>query len=78
MVHKSYLKCDISNKVDGTKDHVLFEDFFVHGVAETEDVADNDGHADYYDYSPTTHEIPDYGCARYFADDENDSDFEGF
>jgi len=55
MVHKSYLKCGISNKMDGLKDDALYEDF----LGETEDVADNDGYADYYDDSPATHEILD-------------------
>jgi len=36
IVHKSYLKCGISNKIDGTKD------FLGEGVAETEDVVDTD------------------------------------
>ena len=26
----------------------------------------------------TTHDIPDYDWTSFFADDENDSDFEGF
>ena len=77
MVCKS-LKCSISNKMDGTKDDVLYEDFLDEGVAETEDVADNDCCADYYDDSPATHDIPDYSWASFFADEENDSDFEGF
>ena len=78
MVHKSYLKCGISNKMDGTKDDALYKDFLGKGVAKTEDVADNDGYTDYYDDSPATYEIPDYGWASFFMDDENDSDFEGF
>jgi len=53
-------------------------DFLGGDVAETKDVADNDGYADYYDNSPATCEIPDYGWASFFLDDENDSDFEGF
>jgi len=59
MVYKSYLNCGISNKVDGTKDDVLYEDFLGGGVDETEDVMDNDGYTDYYDDSPATHEILD-------------------
>jgi len=43
---KSYLKCSISNKMDWTKDDALYEEFLCEGVAETEDVADNDGYAD--------------------------------
>jgi len=39
MVCKSYLKCGISNKMDGTKDYALYKDFLGKGVAETEDVA---------------------------------------
>jgi len=42
MVYKSYLKCGISDKMDGTKDDALYEDFLGDGVAENEDVADND------------------------------------
>ena len=64
MVRKSYLKCGISNKMNGTKDG-----------AETDDGADNDQNADYYDDSPVTHEIPVYS---FFADDDNYSDFVGF
>ena len=52
----------------------LYEDFLGEGVAETEVVMDNDSYTDYYDDSPTTHEIPDYG----FMDDKNDTDFERF
>ena len=51
------LKCGISNTMNGTKVGVLYEDFLGEGVAETEDVADNNGYADYYDNSPATHEI---------------------
>jgi len=36
------------------------------GVAETEDVADNDSYLDYYGNSPATHEIPDYDWASFF------------
>jgi len=36
MVRKSYLRCGISNKMDGTKDDALYEDFLREGVAETE------------------------------------------
>jgi len=67
MVRKSCLKCGISNKMDGTKNYAMYEDFLGEGVAETEDVADNDGYGDYYD-----------DWASFFADDENDSNFEGF
>ena len=74
MVQKSYLKCGIYNKMDGTKDDALYEDFLEEGVNETEDVVDYDGQTDYYDNSPATHEISDQG----FVDDENCSDFEGF
>ena len=52
--------------------------FLVKEFAETEDVADNDGYADYYNNSPATHEILDYDWASFFVDDENGSDFEGF
>ena len=31
------------------------------GVAEAEDMVDNNGYADYYDDSPATHKISDYG-----------------
>jgi len=58
MVCESFLKCGISNKMDGTEDDTLYEDFLGIGVAETEDVADNDCCADYYDDSHSTHEIP--------------------
>ncbi|KAK2142335.1 hypothetical protein LSH36_969g00011 [Paralvinella palmiformis] len=40
-----------------TKDDVLYEDFLGEGVAETDDVADNNDYTDYIDYSPATHEI---------------------
>ena len=67
MVHKFYLKCGISNKMDGTKDDALHVFFFNgEGVAETEDVADNDSYLDYYGNSPATHEIPDYDWASFF------------
>jgi len=49
VVCKSYLKCGISDNMDGPKYYALYEDFLGEGVAETEDVADNDGYADYYD-----------------------------
>ena len=78
MGHKIYLKCTISNQAERTKDDALYEDIFGEDVAETEDVADNDGYADYYDDSPATREIPDCSWASFFVDDENDSDFEGF
>jgi len=46
MVRKSIVKCGISNKMDGMEDDALYEDFLAKGVAETEDVVDNDGYAD--------------------------------
>ena len=46
--------------MDGTKDDALCEDFLGKGVAETEDVVDNDRYADQYDDSPATNEILDY------------------
>ena len=61
LMHSGYT----SNQMDGTKDDALCEDFLGEGVAETEDVLDNDGYADYYDNSPATHEIRDYGWARF-------------
>jgi len=54
------------------------QDFHGECVAETEDVADSDGYGDYYDDSVATFKIPDYDWVRFFADDDNDSDFEGF
>ena len=57
-----------------TKDDVLYEDFLGEGVAETDDVADNNDYTDYIDYSPAIHEIP----VSFFADYENYSNFEGF
>ena len=79
MVSKSFLKC-ISNKTDGTEDSALFEDFLGEGVAETEDVVDNDGYDDYFNDFPATpvHKILDYDQASFFTDEENDYDFEGF
>ncbi|KAK2169964.1 hypothetical protein LSH36_5g02008 [Paralvinella palmiformis] len=47
-------------QMDGTEDDALYEDFLGEGVAETEDVADNDGYADYYEDFPATHEILEY------------------
>jgi len=47
--------------MDGTKDDALYEDFLGEGVAETEDLAVNNGYADYYDDSLATHEILNYG-----------------
>ena len=41
--------------MDGNKDDVLHEDFLGEGVDETENVANNDGYANYYDDSPATH-----------------------
>ena len=66
--------------MDRTKDDALYEDFLGKSVAEseTEDVADNDSYADYYDCSPTTHEIQDYDWASFIVADENYSDFEDF
>jgi len=60
VVCKSYLKCGISNKMDGTKDDALYKDVLGEGVAETEDVVDNDAYADYYNHSSATHEILDF------------------
>jgi len=54
MVFKSYLKCGISNKMDGTKDNALYEDFLGEDVAETEDIAINTDYVDYYDNSLAT------------------------
>jgi len=56
----------------------LYEDFLGEGVAETEDVMNNDDYTDYYYDFPATHEISDYNWANFFTDDENYSDFEGF
>ena len=56
----------------------LYENFHGKCVAETEDVADSDDYGDYYDDSVATCEIPDYDLVSFFADDDNDSDFERF
>jgi len=64
--------------MDGTKDDPLYENFLGKGHAETEDVADNNGYADYYDDSHAKHEISDYSWAGFFVEDKNDSYFEGF
>ena len=72
----SFLKCGISNKMEGTEDDALQEEFLGEGVAETEDVVGNDSYADYY--SPATLDILDYDWASFFMDDENDSNFEEF
>jgi len=78
MMCNSYLKCGISNKMDGTKDDALYEDFLCEGVAETDYLVDNDSYADYYDNSPVTHDFMDYGWVSFFADDKNVLDFEKF
>jgi len=62
----------------GTNVDALYEYFLGEGVAETEEVADNDSYGDYYDNSPATHDIPDYDWVSFFTGDQNDSDFEGF
>ena len=59
MVRKSFLKCGISNKMNGMEDDDLYEEF----VAETEDVQASDSYADYYDDSSATGEILDYNWA---------------
>ena len=51
--------------MDGTEDDALYEDFLGECVAETENVMDNDGYADYYDDSLATCEIPDYDLASF-------------
>ena len=43
----------------------MYENFLVEGVAETEDVAGNEGYINYYDDSPTTVEILDYNWASF-------------
>jgi len=68
----------VGGVLDGTKDDTLYEEFLGKGIAETEDVADNDGYADYYNDSTATCVIPDYDWASFFTDDKNYSDFEGF
>jgi len=67
MVHNSYLKYAISNKMDGTKDSAMYEDFLGEGIAETEDVVDNNSYADYFDDSSAKHEILDYNWAGFFG-----------
>jgi len=78
MVCISFLKCTISNKMDGTEDDALYEDFLGEGFAETEEVADSDGYTDYYDDFLATREIPDYGWASFFMDDKNYSNLRDF
>ena len=72
MVHKSYLKCGISNKMDGTKDDASYEDFLGEGVAETMAILIIMTIILLHMRFRTT------TGASFFADDENDSDFEGF
>ena len=64
--------------MDGRENDAKYKDFRWQSVAKTEDVAENSGYADDYDDSLATCEIPNYGWAPFFADDDNDSDFEGF
>ena len=78
MVCKSFLKCGISNKMDGMEDDALYEDFHGECVAKTEDVTDSDGYGNYYDDSVATCEIPDYDWVSFFADDKNDSHLRDF
>ena len=64
--------------MDGTEDDALYKDFLGEDVADTQDVADNDRYADYYNNYSAIYEILDQDWANFFAADENDSNFEGF
>jgi len=77
MVAKSYLKCDISNKMDGTL--IFFAKVLLNlrmwGTTMTVLIIITI----IIIITPAKHDVfLDYDWARFFADDENDSDFEGF
>ena len=57
--------------MDRTEYDALYEDILGECVAETEDLADNEGYADYYNKSLATCEIPDYNWGSFFVDDDN-------
>ena len=70
MVAHSFKKCGISNHLDGTEDHVLFED-----VCERK-AADADSDADSNDACLWDDAVVPVPAA--FLDSDDDSDFEGF
>ena len=75
IVH-AFKKCCISNRMDGTEDDVLWEDF-VHRPDSNDD-SDNDDEAeeDYYEAFPNT--LTDAEFAKLFESDDSDDEFEGF
>ena len=75
IVH-AFKKCCISNRMDGTEDDVLWEDF-VHRPDSNDD-SDNDDESeeDYYEATPNT--LTDEEFAKLFESDDSDEEFEGF
>ena len=70
MVAQSFLKCGISNSMDGTDDDILFEDFSSEKCdAES---CDSDGSFVYGDG------LSDKQISELFRSDDEESDFEGF
>ena len=76
MVKKSFLKCGISNAMDGSEDNLLYEDENETAAEnETDDKADDDDDDEYTADVEVTKEQYD----ELFDDsDDNESEFEGF
>ena len=75
MVKKSFLKCGISNAMDGSEDDAIFEES--EKAAEEDDSEEDDGNdnTDYYDFQPTEEEVKAMDDIFNAA---SDSDLEGF
>jgi len=72
MIAKSFLKCGISNALDGSEDDAVYED-------EGEEEADEDAGAEDDDNDVYNDDGRDYtNLLEQFNSDNDDSDFEGF
>ena len=68
MIQKSFLKCGISNALDGTEDDAIYED------EETDEEQEEDSDEPYTDAAEATPEE----LRELFASDDSDTELEGF
>lgn len=75
MIQKSFLKRSITNALDGTGDHILWEDDG-NAANSSEPLAEDDGELFYADENESSQDKATY--MELFGERDSDDEFEGF
>ena len=75
MVKKSFLKCGISNAMDGSEDDAIFEESEKAAVEDGSEDDDGNDNTDYYDDFQPTEEVK---VMNDIFNADSDSEFQGF